>query len=225
VHVSCIFPLIRPFLRSIAYFAQHFESPRARLPATPAVRADLSWIQFLILGLRNEVPLAPATPTDLQWWGDASTSFGVGIALGQYWAVWKWAPGFIVGPKQDFDIGWAEAVAIELGLRLALSLGLIRNSDDRGRVFLVRSDNAGVVAVTNSGRSRSRETNKILKHVYLLQANHQIRLVSEYVASRDNIADALSRGAVKDFLRGFPSVSTQASVTLPEHLADKLVSW
>jgi len=225
VHVSCIFPLIRPFLRSISGFATSFTHPRSELRVPPGVYADLSWVQFLIKHLPNKIPLAPSTPVDIQWWGDASTSFGIGIALSSYWAVWKWAPGFKVGPHQNFDIGWAEAVAIELGLRLALELGLLSSAGQRGHTFLVRSDNAGIVSVTNKGRSRSRETNMILKHVYLLQAEHQIRLKSVYVTSRENISDALSRGAVDEFLKGFPCVNTQASISLPSHLADKLISW
>ena len=33
----------------------------------------------------------------------------------------SWAPGFRVGPLLDFDIGWAEAVAVELSLHLRLN--------------------------------------------------------------------------------------------------------
>ena len=225
VHISCIFPLIRPFLRSISGFATSFTHPQSELRVPPGVHADLSWVYFLIKHLSNETPLAPPTPVDIQWWGDASSFFGIGISLSHYWAVWKWAPGFKVGPRQDFDIGWAEAVAIELGLRLALELGLLGIANQRGHSFLVRSDNAGVVVVTNKGRSRSRETNKILKHIYLLQAEQQIRLKSVHVTSRENISDALSRGAIDEFLKGFPDVNTQASISLPSHLSDKLISW
>jgi hypothetical protein len=223
VHISCIFPLIRPFLRGIAAFALNYNSPRAKLHTPPALRADLSWVQFIIKNLLNKMPLALAQPVDLQWWGDASTSYGIGIVLDRYWAVWRWAPGFKVGPKQEFDIGWAEAVAVELGLRLAISLGFLMCTPVVGHTFLVHSDNSGIVFVTNKGRSRSRETNKILKHVYLLQAQHRIRVKSVHVASRSNISDALSRGAIAEFLTGFPSINIQASVPLPEHLADKLI--
>ena len=224
VHISCIFPLIRPFLRGVASFALSFISPRAKLLVPPPLQADLSWVQFIIKNLPNEIPLAPRQPLDLQWWGDASTSFGIGIVLGRHWAVWKWAPGFKVGPRQEFNIGWAEAVAVELGLRLAISLNFLSSNCMAGHTFLVCSDNAGIVFVTNKGRSRSRETNMILKQVYLLQAQHRIRLKSMHVSSRENISDALSRGAVKEFLTGFPSVDTQISIPLPGHLSDKLVS-
>lgn len=225
VHISCIYPLVRPFLRSISAFAAAFISPRAKLPLPSSVSADLSWIQFLLASLPNEMPLASPSIVDIQWWGDASTSFGIGIAIGQFWAVWKWAPGFKVGPKQDFDIGWAEAVAVELGFRIAVDRRLLVAASPALTQFLVRSDNSGIVAVTNKGRSRSRETNQVLKHIYQLQARQGVRIHAEYVSTRDNIADALSRGDVAGFLAGFPSVTTQVSLPLPSHLVGKLVPW
>ncbi|KAG0691647.1 hypothetical protein DFH29DRAFT_819244, partial [Suillus ampliporus] len=91
-------------------------------------------------------------------------------------------------------------------------------------LFLVCSDNAGIVAVTNKGRSRSRTTNDILKHIFMLQAQHNIRIRTEYVPSRENIADALSCDDIATFLAGFPLVAQKASFPLPEHLADKLTS-
>ncbi|RDX49209.1 hypothetical protein OH76DRAFT_1317647, partial [Lentinus brumalis] len=59
---------------------------------------------------------------------------------------------------------------------------------------LVRSDNNGVVHPLNNGRSRSQATNDVLKRIYLSMARHQVLLNAVYVPSRDNIADALSRG-------------------------------
>jgi hypothetical protein len=225
VHISCIFPLIRPFLSSISKFSVSFRSKRAKLLVPSAVRADISWIRYLLHRLPTSVPLSLPGPVDLNWWGDASTSFGIGVVLGNCWAVWKWAPGFSVGPGHSFDIGWAEAVAIELGLRLALNLKLIGPSSSVVGPTLVRSDNQGVVAVLHKGRSRSRETNQILKHVYVLQAESLIRIQAVYVPSRENIADALSRGDITGFLRGFPQASTQVSLTLPNHLRGKLILW
>jgi hypothetical protein len=225
VHLSCIFPLIRPFLRSLVHFSQSFQLPRSKLSPPPYLTADLSWIQYLLRLLPNSLPLSSPLPVDLGWWGDASSSFGIGIVVGSYWAVWKWAPGFTVGPKQDHDIGWAEAVAVELGFLLALHVQAFTPHTPSHNRFIVHSDNTGVVAVINKGRSRSRETNKILKEVYALQARQRIRLVASYVSTRDNIADALSRGDIPAFLRGFPAAKHQVSFHLPDHLAGKLISW
>jgi hypothetical protein len=140
--------------------------------------------------------------------------------IGSYWAVWKWAPSFKVGPQQDFDIGWAEAVAVKLGLQLALSLGIVRNGKLGGHTLLVWSDNAGIVAVTNKGQSHSRETNRILKYVYALQAQNHLHLKATHITSHFNISDALSRGVIKEFLEGFPSMNIQASVHLPDYLSE-----
>jgi hypothetical protein len=220
VHVSCIFPLIRPFLCSISLFSQNFTSPRAKLHATSSVQHDLSWILFLLHQLPNEVPLTNQEVVDLNWWGDASTSFGIGVVLGEFFAVWKYAPGFQVGTKKAFDIGWAEAVAVELRLHLAIQFQLLRGSN-----ILVHSDNSGIVAVVNKGQSRSLETNKILKHVYLLQVKANIWLHTMYISSRNNISDTLSRGQVSEFLQGFPLARIQVVIPLPEHLVNKLIPW
>jgi hypothetical protein len=225
VHVACIFPLIRPFIRSIAIFASSFRSPHAHLHPMPAVLADLPWIQSLLARLPNSVPIRSPSPVDIGWWGDASTSFGIGVVISSHWAVWQWAPGFKVGPKQAFDIGWAEAAAVELGLRVALHLGIISCSTSENSCYLVRSDNAGVVAVTNKGRSRSPETNAILKHVYQLQADSCIRLQALYVPTRSNIADALSRGDIAAFRIGFPGATDPVSIPLPPHLVNKLIPF
>ena len=225
IHISCIFPLIRPFLRSISKFATSFRSKRAKFPAPSSVRADISWIRYLLHHLPTSVPLSIPNPIDLNWWGDASTSFGIGVVLGNCWAIWKWALGFSVGPGCDFDIGWAEAVAVELGLRLALDKGWIGPSSSVVGPTLVRSDNQGVVSVLLKGRSRSRNTNQVLKHVYALQAKSLIRIHAVYVPSRENIADALSRGDIAGFRQGFPHVTTEISLSLPEHLLGKLISW
>ncbi|KAF8871227.1 hypothetical protein BD779DRAFT_1414809, partial [Infundibulicybe gibba] len=89
-------------------------------------------------------------------------------------------------------------VAVELGFRLGIELGIFKGM--AGHSFLVRSDNSGVVTVMNKGRSRSRETNMILKNVYQLLAQNQIFVKAEYISSRENVSDALSRGDVTGFL-------------------------
>ena len=224
VHISCVFPLIRPFLRGLAAFAGNFRSSRARLTPSKGVIADLQWVVDLLHLLPNKIPLCSPHPVDIGWRGDASTSFGIGIVIGHFWAVWRWAPGFQVGPGCAFDIGWAEAVAVELGLRMALHLGLLVSQSSHEHLFLARSDNAGIVAVTNKGRSRSPATNIVLKSVFALQARNNVRIRTEYVPSRENIADPLSRGDIAAFLANFPGATQQASFPLPDHLTTKLIS-
>ncbi|KAG1774376.1 hypothetical protein EV702DRAFT_974819, partial [Suillus placidus] len=79
------------------------------------VISDLPWIQSLLSYLPNCVPISDSSPVDIGWWGDASTSFRIGVVIQNRWAIWHWALGFSVGPNQAFDISWAEAMAVELG--------------------------------------------------------------------------------------------------------------
>jgi hypothetical protein len=74
-------------------------------------------VAFILSHAPDRIPLSQPQLIDLDWWGDASTSFGIGTTIGSFWAVWTWAPNFKVGPHQGFDIGWAKTMAVELGLR------------------------------------------------------------------------------------------------------------
>lgn len=223
VHCSSIYPLIRPFLPSISRFSTSFISDRAHLRPPKSVLTDLQWIRTLLDHLPNSLPLSSMEPFDLDWWGDASTSFGVGVTVGSFWGVWRWADNFKVGPKCKFDIGWAEAVAVELGLLMADHHGLVSGRPAHQACFLVRSDNVGVVEVIKGGRSRNGNTNDVLKRLYIQLARHSIHLSPVYVASRDNVTDALSRGDIPAFTAGFPSAKQRSDISLPSHLRDFLV--
>ena len=225
VHASTIFPLIRPFLRSISRFATAFKSPRASLGIPGAVRSDAKWISDLLSRLPNSLPLSQHQPADIGWWGDASSSFGIGVVVGSFWAVWRYAPGVTVGPRRRFDIGWAEAVAVELGLHLATHHALLEQRSPHTSRILVRSDNSGVVHAVNRGRSRSAETNSVLRRTYLQLADAGISLVAKHVASEENIADPLSRGDVAGFLCRFPAATTRSDCSLPPSLCHLLRSW
>ncbi len=218
MHLAGIFTLIRPFLQSLAIFSGKFCSARARLHPSHAIVSDIRWITNLLTILQNHTNLKPATPKDRDWWGDASTSFGIGITVGSFWAVWKWAENITVGPNQCFDIGWAEAVAVELALHVAIDKEVLSS-----RHYLVRLDNTGVVSVLNKGRSRSHETNQVLKNIYTSLAKHNLRISAVCVPSRNNVTDALSCGDIKGFLQGFPKAQFKALVPLPTHLFDFLI--
>ena len=59
IHMSCIFPLIQPFLHPLSYFASFLLSYRARWAPLPHVRADLSKVSFILDHALDWVPLAP----------------------------------------------------------------------------------------------------------------------------------------------------------------------
>ena len=222
VFVTSIFHLIRPYLPSIIDFVQSFRDPRAKLHPTRTLRRDLEWILYLLQTLPNTMPLSLPDPVDLDWWGDASTSFGIGVVIGTHWACWQWAPGFRPGPSSGLNIGWAEAVAVELGVHLLIHLGLHNQPNDNR--FLVCSDNEGVVELIKKGRCRTKESNDVLKQIYSRLAEARISIKAAHVPSRENVSDALSRGDIVSFLKGFPKAAVQVHLEPPHYLASKLQS-
>jgi fatty acid-binding protein DegV len=123
-----------------------------------------------------------------------------------------------VGPKQARDIGWAEAVAVELGLRMVIALGL-----NTPGPLLVCSDNEGVVAVINKGRSQSTATNLTLQHIYLLLTEHGMDLHAEYISTHENIANPLSRGKITHFSENYHTPISHLYFGIPSHLS--LLIW
>src|SRR6202034_958298 len=127
----------------------------------------------------------PPVISPVSFWVDASSSWGIGVILGDEWDFWKLRPDWDKGGR---NIGWAEMVAIELGLLLAVHRG---HSDTH---FLVKSDNQGVIHAIEGGKSRSYEQNLVLQRITLLLSTHRLWISSLYIPSLENLADAPSRG-------------------------------
>ena len=101
------------------------------------------------------------------------------------WDFWKLQPGW---KKDGRNIGWAEVVAIEMGLLFAIH----RSYSDVH--FLVKSDNQGVIHAIEGGKSRSPKQNLVLQRITLLLSQFKLWISSLYVPSLDNIANPPSRG-------------------------------
>ena len=78
--------------------------------------------------------------------------------------------------KDGRNIGWAEMVAIKLGLLFAVHQGY---SDIH---FVVKSDNQGVIHAIEGGKSRSPEQNSVLQRITSLLARSEERRVGKECA-------------------------------------------
>ena len=224
VYMSSLFRLIRPFLPSITSFSKSFSNIHVRRHPNSSLVKDLRWVVWLLNILPRTIPLSFVEPEDIGWWGDASTSFGIGVVIGKFWSAWHWAPGFHPGTGSESNIGWAEAVAIELGLLTVLHLGTRVNRRPNHNHLLVRSDNSGVVDTLTKGRSKSRTTNQVLKRIHILLASSGLILHGHHVSSPENVSDALSRGDVAAFLTGYPTASEKVTLNPPSCLNEMLRS-
>ena len=123
--------------------------------------------------------------TSIEFWVDTSSSWGIGIILNNEWDHWRLRPNW---DRDGRNIGWAEIVAIELGLLFAIHRGY---TDIH---FLIKSNNQGVIHAIQGGKSRSPEQNLVLQRITSLLARYKLWISSLYVPSLDNLADPPSRG-------------------------------
>jgi hypothetical protein len=158
VHCSLAIPDGRSRLLSISHFTtsfNHLSSPHARRTPNASVISDIAWWHALLTSPFCGSTLSnPPTASPIEFWVDASSSWGIGIVFDGLWDFWKLRPDW---DKDGRNIGWAEMVAIELGLRLAIHCGHLDVH------FVVKSDNQGVIFAIEGGKSRSPEQNLVLQ--------------------------------------------------------------
>lgn len=105
------------------------------------------------------------------------------------------------------DIGWAEMVTVELTLCAVINAGF------RNCYFMLRSDNWGVIGALKADMSHNTQQNAILCQILQLFHIYNIWLTIVWIPTKENSADAHSRGAfgLKCNLFPFPP-------TVPIHL-------
>lgn len=120
---------------------------------------------------------------------------------------WKLSDGW---KSNHCDIEWAEMIAIELLIYHVEHMG----SKDCN--ILIRSDNMGVVGAFTRGRSRNFQVNDSIRRSEVISMALNIRFVLEYVNTKDNVADPVSRGIP------VPHLSRLAPIQLPDELTQFL---
>lgn len=188
VHCSLVVPEGRSRLPALSKFAAAFrdDRPHLRYKLPSAVAEDLAWWRTRLGEDFCGKPIRDIPePLDLDVFVDASTSWGIGLTIGEEWDYWSLRAGWKTDGR---DIGWAEMVAIELGIRALVERGV---KDCHVRM---RSDNQGVVGALNAGKSRSVQSNRALQRCVAMMMAHNLWISVEWVRSEDNPADAPSRG-------------------------------
>ena len=216
-HICFIYPQGRAFLTSlcgfIASFGDRVRRFAPRFPPPSLIR-DLEWWRKALENpgiYRDLVPRGPLR--DLDMWVDASTDWGIGLVVGERCAAWKWAVPTSEWKTNGRDIGWAEMIAVELATRYLDQIGT-ENSD-----ILVRGDNMGVVGAFERGRSRNYQVNESIRRTEVVCMSRNIRITLQYVNTKENRADEVSRGAPSPRL-----LPLNIAFSLPPELSPFLVS-
>ncbi|KAF7306188.1 Reverse transcriptase domain-containing protein [Mycena indigotica] len=205
VHCSLALPEGRSRLPAISSFAAsfaHSKSSFSKRTPNATVLEDLAWWRAELANtFCGSALIRPPAIHPVEFYVDASTSFGIGVIFDGVWQSWQLRPGW---KAEGRDIGWAEMLAIELGLRLAIHRGF---SDTH---FKVNSDNEGVIGALDGGKSRNPEQNRILRRIVSLLRSHSLWVTTTYIPSALNVADRPSRG-----LEPEPPIPKAPSFTLP----------
>jgi hypothetical protein len=78
------------------------------------------WCASLLWPFCGSILQAPPPAVATEVWVDVSSGWGVGVVFDGDWEAWHFQPGW---HADSWKIGWAEMLAIKLGLRLAIQRG------------------------------------------------------------------------------------------------------
>jgi len=134
---------------------------------------ELKWWSCTLTVPNPTRSLTPLPALDLDIWVDASMSVRVGILIDNRWSAWYLTPGWNSNGR---DIGWAEAVVIELAVMWLASSGL------HDGCLTVNCDNTSVIQSIWKGHSRNPWHNncllRILSCLAAIKPNNQSLLCS-----------------------------------------------
>jgi hypothetical protein len=168
---------------------------------------DLSWWDKYPAKLKVDMQLCTTRTADdaLGLFCDASGSYSIGIMIEKHYDSLKFADGWHTAQDTQHDIGWAEALALELLITFLFESRPLYNAH-----LLVHTDNTGVIGAWNKCSSCNKGTNTIIGHILRILLHNQCFLSLAYIESTANLADAPSRGATAPGLtrkafKGFPT--------------------
>ncbi|EHS63335.1 uncharacterized protein PGTG_21636 [Puccinia graminis f. sp. tritici CRL 75-36-700-3] len=173
----------------VAGWLKNWFATSAPRPTPQDVREDLTfWLHTLSTFSKTRLLPSP-TPTDIGWVGDASTSYGVGVFIGKHWTQLKVVQGWDSTSNPSRNIAWLETVSIWIGLLMLKRLRAIP-----GKLFVVWTDNTTAENAVHNRKSKDQAANEEWKSIQSLLVEMQINITARRVASKENKADALSRG-------------------------------
>ena len=145
-HITFVYRTGRHHLAALSTFLSKFPNDHISHHMPHSTLTQLSWWKSVLSHLPMKCCLTPLLTINLDIYIDASTSWGIGLCVRNWWAAWHLVPGWNTRGR---DIGWAEAVTLELAtLWLA-------ETDWNDLCAIIHSDNRGVIDAFNKGRSQN----------------------------------------------------------------------
>ena len=188
--------------------------------------------------LHYKVRLNKGFQSDLQWWACFLQRWNgvgmmAGLVTGAYAGVLtsdasgSWGCGAFTSAGEWFQLKlpetW-ESVHITIKELLPVVMGIAMwGRQWQGGTIKCLCDNAAVVAILRSGRSKDEKAMQLMRSLSFFLAAYNVSIVGEHIPGVDNgAADALSRNDASTFLPQVPS-ARQSPTEIPAKLLQMLV--
>lgn len=188
-HVSYLLPQLRCYLNSLYRWVHSWVHLHSKQLLPADAREDLLFWRTTLLSFKNMRLIASAEPKDIQWVGDASTSFGIGVLIGEKWTQFRLKKGWELCENGKRGIAWLETVAIRIGLLMLAHMDI-----RQGQNIVVWTDNTTSESTVRKRKSRDYHVNEEWKLIQHLLVQMQLDITPKRVISAENQADTLSRG-------------------------------
>ena len=198
----------RTFLRRMIELSTVAKELYHHLRLNAGFRSDLQW-WALFLPAWNGTSMMPSVAQGAVIASDASGLWGCGAFSSQgRWFQCQW-------PQS-----WASVhITVKELLPVVLACA-VWGQFWKGRTILCQSDNAAVVAIINSGRSKDGLAMHLMRSLFFFTAHYDLLLRAEHIAGKLNVAaDALSKGNLPTFFQQVPGAAPHPS-PLPAELLD-----
>ena len=217
LHHAC--KVVRPgrtFLRRMIDLSTRAKEMHHHLRLNAAFRSDLQWWATFLVEWNGVSMMSrdPRVGHEASITSDASGSWGCGAFNSQSEAEW-------------FQLQWPETwCSIHITAKELVPIiiaAAVWGRKWQGKAVLCRCDNAAVVAVINSGKSKDALVMHLMRCLFFFQAVFSLSLHAVHLPGKNNVAaDCLSRDNLPQFFQQVPTASTHPT-QLPDELLNALI--
>ena len=216
LHHAC--QVVRPgrtFLRQMIELSKVVKHPHHHIRLNTEFRSDLEW-WILFLPRWNGVGMLTSLysrPHTVSITSDASGSWGCGA----FSSANQWY-------QLPLPVEWANVhITVKELLPVVISCALWGHRW-AGESVLAYTDNAAVVAIVNSGRSKDKLAMHLMRCLFFFMARGEYTLKATHIAGKSNVAaDALSRNRLPLFRLQVPTAEEHPT-PIPPPLVEMLVT-
>ncbi len=220
-HASKVVRPGRSFMRRMHELLKRSKRETDHIRLNKEFRADIEWWNTFLAtwnGVSMLRPLRASSP-DVDFWSDASGSWGCGAFWRSLWIQVQWIPG---QPITQASIAAKEFLPIVLA-------GLVWGEMWTGCTVRCHCDNQAVVCCINQRYARDPLLAHMLRCLFFICAVHQFDLVAVHTPGQENgAADAISRGQLALFRLQVPFAASSPTPIPPVGLAlltNKEIDW